>query len=290
MGASVESVPVSSSRREGWHGDLSLRFGCDRTGMTQLTHAHVQAPLKIQRPFHPEGKVCHGVMLHTAGGIVGGDRLSVMAQLDVDSHALLTTAAANKVYGSAGATSTNQIHLTLADGACLEWLPQETIVFRGARFHQSIRVELGAGAVWLGWDVQRFGRTARSERFTEGDWRSHTEVWQAGKPIWIDPQWLPGQTDLLDSPHGLAGQPVVGSFALIGRPLDAEVLATVRSLEILLPRAEDERVITPLPQGLLCRYRGSSTQTARRWLIEVWRIVRPILCDRPVLVPRVWPQ
>ncbi len=285
--SSVQSI--YPSRATGWHGDLRLRFGRDRTGITQLTHAHVQAPLKIQRPFHPEGNVCHGVMLHTAGGIVGGDRLSTTVQLDNNSHALLTTAAASKVYGSSGITSDHHIHLQLAAGACLEWFPQGTIVFHGARFQQRLRVDLAEGATWLGWDIQRFGRTARSERFTEGDWRSHTEVWQNGRPVWIDPQWLPGQVELLDSPHGLAGQPVVGSFILMGQAFEAEVLSTVRSLEIESPHAQDERVITPLPLGLLCRYRGPSTQTARRWFIEVWRKIRPLWCDRPVHIPRVWP-
>ena len=66
----------NSQPAEGWHGKLNLVYA-DRLNSTQLIYSHNQAPLKVQRPFYPEGaKICHSVMLHTAGGVVGGDRLS----------------------------------------------------------------------------------------------------------------------------------------------------------------------------------------------------------------------
>jgi urease accessory protein len=46
-----------------------------RHDTTALIQEQVQAPLKVLRPFYPEGaNVCHSVVLHTAGGLVGGDR------------------------------------------------------------------------------------------------------------------------------------------------------------------------------------------------------------------------
>jgi len=267
-----------------WHGSLCLEFA-NRQGSTQIIHNQTKAPLKIQRPFYPEGsEVCHSVIMHTAGGIVGGDQLSVNIRLKPNAQALITTAAASKIYRTNGREARQIIHIDVASGACLEWLPQETIVFNQAVYHQEMRVNLAPDASWLGWEITRFGRSARGERFIQGNWRSHTEVWQHDRPIWVDRQWLPGSKELFTSPHGLANCPVVASFAWIGRSIDPELVEKARSVWV----GNGEIGVTRLMSGLLCRYRGASTMEARQWLIEVWRLVRSRSLDRPVCIPRVW--
>ena len=273
----------------GWHGNLDLVFA-HRHGATQLIHDRVQAPLKVQRPFYQEGPaVCHSVVLHTAGGIVGGDRLSLNFRLEPNAQALITTAAAGKVYRSNGLEARQNIQMQVANGACLEWLPQETIVFNGAIYRQDIRVELAPGASWLGWEITRFGRSARGERFLQGEWRSHTEVWQQGRPLWIDRQRLTGGVEMLDSPHGLAGQSVVASLSWIGSDVTPELLEKVRSVwDGLGPSSGGEAGVTRLTSGLLCRYRGSSTSEVRNWFTDVWRVLRLSFLARPACLPRVW--
>jgi urease accessory protein len=276
----VLETPINS-----WQGQLQLEYEA-RSGET-LVHAQVQAPLKVQRPFYPEGKsICHSVMLHTAGGLVGGDRLSIQVNLQPNAQALITTAAATKVYGGQ-MPSQQTIEVAIAAGASLEWLPQEAIVFDGANYHQRMRVELATGATWMGWDVVRLGRSARGEKFLSGEWRSHTEVWQAGQLLWVDPQWLLGGGEMLQSLHGLAGCSVVGSFAFVGQEVEPELLTEVRS------RWSDhsdsgEIGVTRLMKGLLCRYRGHSTAAARGQFMVVWELLRSRYGDRPFCVPRVW--
>lgn len=176
---------------------------------TVLTESWVKAPLKIQQPFYPEApEVCHCAVLHTAGGVVGGDRLDYNFHLKQNATALITTVSAGKIYRTNGLQARQKIQIQVDADATLEYLPQETIVFNGSIYHQDLRVELAPGASWFGWEITRFGRTARGERFLQGEWRSHTEVWQQGIPLWIDRQWLPGGEDSIISPHGLAGQPI----------------------------------------------------------------------------------
>ncbi|MBD1846927.1 urease accessory protein UreD [Cyanobacteria bacterium FACHB-63] len=267
-----------------WHGSLRLEFE-NRRGITQLIRNQGKAPLKVQRPFYPENSgTCHSVIMHTAGGIVGGDRLTFDVKLAPQSRALITTPAAAKVYRTNGREAQQSIEIDLAEGACLEWLPLETIVFNQASFRQAMRVNLAPGAEWIGWEITRFGRSARGERFIEGNWRSHTEVWQAGKPIWIDRQWLPGSEATFNSPHGLAGCPIVASFAWIGQPVESELVEKARAL---WTGSEGEIGVTRLSLGLLCRYRGHSSSEVRRWLIAVWGLVRSV-SGRPVCIPRVW--
>jgi urease accessory protein len=274
----------NSQIAEGWHGKLNLVYA-DRQNSTQLIYNHQQAPLKVQRPFYPEGeKVCHSVILHTAGGVVGGDRLSSNIHLQPNAQAVITTAAASKIYRSSGLQARQTIHIQVDDGAGLEWLPQETILFNGAIYRQDLRVELATGASFLGWEITRFGRSARGEKFYSGEWRSHTEIWQQGVPLWIDRQWLPGSEDVFHSPHGLFGKPIAGSLVWVGGVVSAEIVAKARNLG----NGSGEAGVTGLTHGLLCRYRGDSTSDVRHWFTAVWQMLRANFSSRGNCIPRVW--
>ncbi len=267
-----------------WHGSLNLVFE-QRHDRTALIQEQVQAPLKVLRPFYPEGsKICHSVILHTAGGLVGGDRNDLNFHLKPNAQALITTASASKVYRSNGLQARQNIQIKVDTNACLEFLPQETIVFNSAIYRQDLRVELAPGASWISWEITRFGRSARGERFLQGEWRSHTEVWQQGIPLWIDRQWLPGTAEIINSPHGLARQPVVASLAWIGQPVSPEIVQQARSL---FPHPSFSGV-TRLTSGLLCRYRGNSTTEAKSWFMDVWQLLRLSFLARNRCIPRVW--
>lgn len=290
--AQLSNAQAADIPTAGWQGSLELVYA-HRDGQTLQTHALVQAPLKVQRSFYPEGQaVCHSVVLHTAGGIVGGDSLSQDIHLESLAHALITTAAASKVYGRGTRLCTlpearQTIQIQVDADACLEWLPQETIVFNGAIYRQDLRVELAPGASWFGWEITRFGRSARGERFLQGEWRSHTEVWQQGRPLWIERLWLPAGEEILNSPHGLAGQPVVASLAWVGQSVSPEIVEKARMLWNAKER-QGEAGVTQLISGLLCRYRGSSTVEVRNWFTDVWQLLRLSFLGRPASKPRVW--
>ncbi|MBD2519663.1 urease accessory protein UreD [Nostoc sp. FACHB-973] len=277
-------MTCNSEITEGWHGKLNLVYA-DRQNRTQLIYNHQQAPLKVQRPFYPEGqKVCHSVILHTAGGVVGGDRLSSHIHLQPHTHALITTAAASKIYRSNGLQARQNTQIQVDTGACLEWLPQETILFNGAIYQQDLRVELATGGSFLGWEITRFGRSARGEKFDKGEWRSHTEIWQQGVPLWIDRQWLPASEEVFHSPHGLAGKPIIGSLVWLGGAVSPEMVEKIR----ILGNGVAEIGVSRLQHGLLCRYRGDSTSEVRNWFIDVWQLLRVSFLNRGKCVPRVW--
>jgi urease accessory protein len=298
----IFTVATKNQVLNGWHGNLNLAYAYHQ-GETKIIRNEVQAPLKVQRPFYPEGKeVCHSVILHTAGGVVGGDSLSMDFQLEPDAKTLITTATAGKIYRSSAIEARQNINIKIAKGAYLEWLPQETIVFNGAIYRQDIRVELEPESHFLMWEITRFGRTARGERFVSGEWRSHVEIWQQGIPLWIDRQMLKGE-EMLTSPHGLGGYPVVASLAWVGQSVTAEIVEKSRRLSQSQASlwqntgfsSEGERGnfqhsagVTRLTNGLLCRYRGASTAAAKSWLIGVWELLRLSERDRAICLPRVW--
>ncbi|MFM6107624.1 MAG: urease accessory protein UreD [Sphaerospermopsis kisseleviana] len=277
-------TPINRS----WHGKLHLVYA-KRQDSTQLIYNHNQAPLKIQRPFYPEGeKICHSVILHTAGGVVGGDRLSSQIHLQEDTQVLITTATAAKIYRSNGLQAQQTVNIQVDAGACLEYLPQETILFNGAVYRQDLRVKLATGSSFLGWEITRFGRSARGEKFVQGEMRSHTEIWQNNQPLWIDRQYLPGREEIFHSPHGLAGKPVIGSFVCVGVPISQEIIKQARSLIIHNSINNSDAGVTRLEHGFLCRYRGNSTSEARNWFTNIWQNLRISLLNRGNCIPRVW--
>lgn len=276
-----------------WRGLLELCFA-NINGKTSPIKNYSTSPLRIQRPFYPAVAPdnCQSVIVHTAGGMVGGDQLDMAITAESATQALVTTAAAHKVYRSEGDWAKQTIQLSVGAGAYLEWLPQELILFDGGRFQQAIRVDLEPGGMWLGWDITRFGRSARGERLNAGRWRSQTEIWQQGIPLWIDRQQLKGGSEVLDSRNGLAGHPVVGTFLLLGRSISAEHLARLRNLlDTHAPSAgtnSGDVGLTQLEQGLVARYRGPSSQLARQYFIHIWQYLRTEILGQKAYVPRVW--
>lgn len=286
--ARCQKMAVAVNHMSSWHGELKLVYRY-QTDTTQLTHRYAKAPLKIQRPFYPEGtEICHSVLLHTAGGVVSNDELTQTIHLEKNAQTVITTAAATKIYRSNGSIANSKVFLRLEDNACLEWLPQETIIFDGARYQQDLKVELGQNATWLAWEITRLGRSARGERFQTGEWRSHTEVWRQGTPLWIDRQGLVANEEMLDSPQGLKGYPVIASLICLGQPIPTTIIEQIR-LKWHEGNYEGETGLTQtLEDGLICRYRGASTAQARQWLMIVWHELRQSLFSRSSIIPRVW--
>ncbi|MEM9266133.1 MAG: urease accessory protein UreD [Cyanobacteria bacterium P01_F01_bin.13] len=273
----------------GWQGTLNLHF-TNVNGKTIPSNIHSTSPLRVQRPFYPAAAPdhCQSVIVHTAGGMVGGDQLDMVITAEPDTQTLITTAAAHKVYRSQGDWAKQTIQLRVEAGAYVEWLPQELILFNGGQFQQALRVELEPGGVWMGWDITRFGRSARGETLQSGQWRSQTEIWQQRVPLWIDRQQLVGGTEVLSSHNGLAGHPVMATFLLVGQPISPEHLTTIRTLLSADTLSPGDIGVSHLEQGLVGRYRGPSSQRARQYFINIWQYLRTEVLGQKAYVPRVW--
>lgn len=280
-------LDTSNQTSSQWSGIVKLTYQ-KQGNTTQPIHTYSQAPYKLQRPFYPEGKeICYSTILHTAGGMVGGDYLSQSIQLKRNTHAVITTASASKIYRSNGLSAEQETQIDVGANACLEYLPREMIVFNQAQYRQRMTVNLASTATWLGWEIVRFGRSASGEQFREGDWRSATEVWQDGQLIWVDRGWLPGGKQVWESPHGLGGYPLVGTLVWVGKPVSSQLITQLRGLWAETDSTA-EVGITQLRSGLLCRYRGNSRAKVLDWFINIWRLLRQWNGQVSPVTPRVW--
>ncbi|MGB3201733.1 MAG: urease accessory protein UreD, partial [Nodosilinea sp.] len=107
-------------------------------------------------------------------------------------------------------------------------------------------------------------------------------------PLWCDRQQLIGGSAPLQSPNGLAGHPVVGSFALLGYSPETDHIEALRQL--WSPNQIGDVGLTRLQAGVICRYRGPSSQAARRWFVAVWQSLRPHYLGRAAAASRIWPR
>lgn len=270
-------MQVSEPLQAAWRADLRLGFAF-RDGKSTLAQKQFDGPLVVQKPLYPEGDaVCHAIVVHPPGGIAGGDELALSARTAPSAHALLTTPGAGKWYRSAGPWARQQ--LSFAVDGTLEWLPRETIVFDGARAELRTRIELGAAARYIGWEVLCLGRTGSGERFGRGELRLSTDVLREGGLLWTERARIPGGGSLLRSPAGLGGHTVCGTMiATVMDPLGKEVLSMCR----------DVAATTVLPGVLLARYLGDSSEEAMNAFTRLWRLLRPAVCGRDAVVPRIW--
>ncbi len=247
----------------------------------------------MQRPFFPEGPgVCHVYVLHPPGGIVGGDRLRVSADVDAGAHALLTTPAATKAYRTAGAPSIVENRLRVAGDGVLEWLPQETILYDGCDLSLHTRVDLAAGAAFLGIDVVCFGLPARADAgFARGRCRQDVELWRDGVPLVLERGRFDGVGAVQGSAWGLAGAPVMGTlFAAPASPVDLDALVTEIRKGADQLTGDDLGAATVLSGGavLACRYVGPSVERGGRFLRDAWALARRTLLGRDAVAPRIW--
>lgn len=277
----------------GWKAALDLSFVrfSDRTTLHERRHS---GPLRVQRPFYPEPTgVCHVYLLHPPGGLVAGDQLQIETRVEAGAHALLTTPAASKLYRSRApqlqATQTQR--LCVSDGACLEWLPQETIAFRGARAELATRVELTGDARFIGWEILCLGRPAAEETFDQGLLRPQLELTRGGRLVYVERGLYEAGSPLMRAAWGLAGQPVVGTM-VCAAPGAARCIDAVRAvLAGFAPAAGSGRprlAASAWDDCLVVRYLGPSAEQARFALAAAWAELRPAVLGMQAVVPRIW--
>ena len=272
-----------------WHGALALHYR--RDGERTIAHDRHEGPLRVLQRLYPEGpRICHHVLVHPPGGIVGGDHLEIEATLDAGTHALITTPGATRFYRSAGATASQHVRLRVAAGARLEWLPLETIAYRGCLGESHVRLELARDAEAMGWDLLALGRPAGGDAFDAGSFTQHLEL--PGR--WLERGRIAADdTRLLDSPLGWAGQRVLcvlwfAAGEALGSARLERLLESARHCVAASPLAAWAAATSPHDGVVVLRVLAARVEPAMALLASVratWRQLEWSLAAEP---PRVW--
>lgn len=197
-----------------------LELTCRRDGARCLMHSRHEGPLRVLKTLYPEGEgVCHQVIVHPPGGIVGGDTLQIALALGPGTHAVITTPGATRFYRSAGEPAAQHVRAELATGARLEWLPQETIAHSGCLADSQATFALEPGAEMIGWELLALGAPAAGEAFEAGRYTQRLAL----PGVWLEHGTIAAaDTTLLTSPLGFAGRScLLTLWAASGSPLQA---------------------------------------------------------------------
>ncbi|MBS0392971.1 MAG: urease accessory protein UreD [Proteobacteria bacterium] len=278
-------VPAAATAPPGWPASLELGFAV-RGRRTVLVHERHAGPMLVQKILHPEPDgPCHAILLHPPAGIAGGDTLDLVVDAHAGARVLLTTPGATRWYRSNGRDATSEARIAVGPGAVVEYLPREAIVFNGARVRSRLDVDLAPGAATIGWDCWCLGRIAAGESYGSGELDLSVQVRCGGHLRWLERGLLGGASPLLESAAGLDGQPVFGTFWAAGRQPAPTLIERCRAL----PGPDQGRAaLTQLPELLLARYLGRSTEAAFAWFTALWSELRPTYAAATAVAPRIW--
>jgi urease accessory protein len=276
-----------------WHGSLRLRYQRDELrGLARtVLHDRHDGPLRVLASLYPEAlSVCHNVLVHPPGGLVGGDELGIDIALEPHAHALITTPGATRYYRSIGASSTQRLQATLAEGARLEWLPLETIAYSGCVGENLMRFELEPGAEMIGWDVLALGLPASNLPFERGSFRQSIDL--PGR--WLERGLLEANdVRLLDSPLGWGGHRVLATLWFAA----GQGLTDQRRQTLLEAARDSSNVHAPQCEVgstavhddvVVLRVLSPRVEPAMALLVRVWSAWRQFAWQLPASVPRVW--
>ena len=285
VNAEMSSPPLPRLERS--DGALTLRLGRDRQGATRVVDLYQRDPCRALFPRGEAGDAFQAVLLTTSGGLAGGDRIATELAVGKKAAALVTTQAAEKIYRSRGETTSLSVRISVADRAWLEWLPQETILFDGARFRRETEIALAPEARLLAAEIVVFGRTARGERIATGTFLDRWRIERDGRLIWADGLTLTNDpAAALAHPAGFAGAIAVATVIYAG-PDAALHLAAAR--DALAAASAATRCGATVVNGLLlARFLGSDAQVLRNDLARLWCSLRQRAGNLPPRLPRTW--
>ncbi len=279
------STPEHALKRQ-WRASLNLEIA-DRGDKSVLLSSMHEGPLRVQRPFFPEcNGCCHLYILHPPGGLVIGDELTLGVDVREKAKALLTTPSAGKVYGAKNRRDAQKqnIRFRIERGACLEWLPQETIIFNTAQAQLTTRIELEGDGKIFAWDIARLGRIASGEHFTAGRCLQTIELWRDDRPLFMEKNRIVAGEDLQNAVWGLQAQNTTGTLV-------ASMQLTRDAIDQLYEKLKGYEGLWGLTQKqdvFIARYLGDNISSCRAGFEFLWQATRTHFNGSEAMRPRIW--
>ena len=277
--------PLASlkSDSQAWKAQLNLSFQ-KRPIKTVLASRTQYGPLTVQRPFYPEGDVCHLYLLHPPGGVVGGDELHINVSVVEHASVLITTPGATKFYKNTDKLAKQIQTLSIQDRGSLEWFPQENIFFNETHSQLTTNIELKKTARFMGWEINCYGRPASQELFKKGFVDTKLNISRDGNPLVLDRLKI-DSIEALQSPVSLNGFPCFGTF--IVTQVTPDLVAKARDATANI-RGDQQFGLTLIDDVLVVRCLGQYAEQIFTVFKLIWSVVRPEVSGRDACHPRIW--
>lgn len=283
---SLSEADVPAAWRQQVAGYAQIGFA-RRAGVDRLRHLAHHDPLRVLFPQPARGDIPVAALVNSSGGMVGGDRLDISFSVEDGARGMGLASAAEKIYRSSGAACEIDVTLHAGPNSWLEWVPQETILFEGARFRRRTRVTLEPGARLLAGELMIFGRAAHGETLTHGLVRDRWEVRSGGRLVWADALHMDGDlAEPLSADAGFAGARAYATliFAADDAP---DYLDRARELQDR-GNTEIRRSASCVNGLLVLRWLGREPDRVRAAYGEFWGAFRQHAAALLPTLPRLW--
>jgi urease accessory protein len=260
-------------------GEITLSVSANGS-ITRRIRVHESGSFRVRFPGQPAAEL-EAMLVNTAGGLAGGDRLAMDMSVAERANLVVTSAAAEKVYRSNGADTSIAIKLAIGAGGSLAWLPQETILFDRSRLDRRVDIALADNASLLMAEAFVFGRAAMGERVNEGWLSDRWRVRRNGRLIFAETLQLSGAiADHLDQRAVAAGKRAIANVLSV--PGDDANDARVAAVRALISQYAGEVGISAWNGLALVRLCADDGAALRHDLLLVFAAL-----GRSVL-PRLW--
>jgi urease accessory protein len=256
--------------------EVSARFAASG-GVTSLADCFETGGLRLRLPNSVAG--CEGVLVNTAGGMTGGDTIRLSCRAGPKAKVRITTQSAEKVYRAEQAPAQITTELAVEKGASLAWIPQETILFDGARVSRSLSANVEATGKLLLLEMTVLGRVARGEALTTGMFRDRWRVVRDGRLVFADDVRL--EVDIaatMQSPATGAGATAIATLLYVAPDAERK-LTSVRSA---LAKSTGESGASAWNGILVARFAARDPAHVRH---DVARVFEKLTRTAP---PRIW--
>jgi urease accessory protein len=269
-------------------GHLNLCFQ-QRGPNTVLTQSRSTLPLQASKPMEIEGSgdAAWVMLLNPTGGLLGGDCLTTTIDLAKDSHAVLTTPSATKVYRADFAPTAHRTVIHLAEDAVLEYLPDHVIPHPGASLIQSLSIDMEPGSRAIVLDAFSVGLVARGERWLFKELTTEVLISRSGQPVCRDRICIQPDSWIPSGLGGMEGASYSATMLLCADgTLDWHDIAGTFTTCFSDTQGATGAASALANGGCLIRYYTHSAQCLKEITRTLWAMARCALLDGPPLVLR----
>lgn len=244
-------------------------------GRTRLHALYQEGAAKIRLPNTHDASL-QAVLINTAGGLCGGDDIRWTARAAPGARLVLTTQACERVYRSTGDAASITTRLSAGEGARLDWLPQETILYEAGRLDRRLEVDLAPDATFCAVEAIILGREAMGEDARGALLRDRWTIRRGGRAIHAESTRLSADPLERDGLSLLDGARAFATILYVGD--DAE-----RKLEPVRTKLAGRAGASLIGERLVVRAIAGSGLALRR-------LIAPIVADLSSAgtLPRLW--
>lgn len=269
----------SAHQRVKGNAAVSFKFVNDKTKLDKL-YQHGSAKIRFPKTY---GEFSEAVLINTAGGLTGGDKLDWNINLAAETSTVITTQACEKSYKSSGGLAKVSTQISVAEKATCHWLPQETILYEGSALSRTLDVALAPTAKLIALEAIMLGREAMGETINQCTFKDRWRIRRDGKLIFADDIKLEGDISKLEQARALMSGQKAFATLLYCSPEDDEHLEVIaHKLRLLVD--DKNMAVSVFNHKLIVRFLAQDTYELRRYMMpllkelsgndlpKVWRI------------------